>query len=464
MALHSKRDVRDTLDDDLYASSDLSVTVPKYRFPPHEQPPRHAYSIVHDELMLDGNSRMNLATFCQTWLEPEIHQLMAECIDKNMIDKDEYPQTAEIESRCVHMLADLWHSPSAANTIGCSTTGSSEAAMLGGLAAKWRWRERMKRAGKTPGQPNIVWGAVQVCWHKFAKYFEVEHRQIQLEKGRLAMTPEAVLEHVDENTIAVVPTLGLTMTLQYEPVAAICQALDDLQQRTGIDVPVHVDGALGGFIAPFIHKDVAWDFRLPRVKSISASGHKFGLSPLGVGWVIWREAADLPDDLVFRVNYLGGEMPTFALNFSRPGGQVVAQYYNFLRLGREGYRKIQQNCADTARLFAEEIAKLGLFEILYDGRGGIPGVCWTLKDDGQEKPFTLYDLSDRLRYRGWQVPSYTLPANCQDVVVQRILVRHGISKDLVLSLIDDIKAAVDYFSKHPVATPLTHEEASGYRH
>jgi glutamate decarboxylase len=460
MPLHSKDDVRESLDDDVYASTDLSVAVPKYRFPIHGQPPRHAYSIVHDELMLDGNSRMNLATFCQTWLEPEIHQLMSECIDKNMIDKDEYPQTAEIERRCVHMLADLWHSPAAANTIGCSTTGSSEACILGGLAAKWRWRERMRRAGK----PNIVWGAVQVCWHKFARYFEVEDRQIPLEPGRLAMTPEDVLRHVDENTIAVVPTLGLTMTLQYEPVAAICRALDALQQRTGLDIPVHVDAASGGFIAPFIHQDVVWDFRLPRVKSISTSGHKFGLSPLGVGWIIWRESDDLPEDLVFRVNYLGGEMPTFAMNFSRPGGQVVAQYYNFLRLGRDGYANIQRACSDTAFEFSEAIAGFGPFEVLYNGRGGIPGVCWKLRENGRASPFSLFDLSDRLRYRGWQVPAYTLPANCQDTVVQRILVRHGISRDLVASLVDDIQSALDYFKKRPVTAPLTQGDASGFRH
>ena len=464
MPLHSKDDVRDALDDDVYASTDLSVAVPKYRLPPREQAPRHALSIIQDELMLDGNSRMNLATFCQTWLEPEIHQLMSECIDKNMVDKDEYPQTAEIESRCVHMLAELWQSPAAANTIGCSTTGSSEACMLGGLAAKWRWRERLQHAGRTPGTPNMVCGAVQVCWHKFAKYFDVEVRQVPLADNRFAMTPDEVLQRVDENTIAVVPTLGLTMTLQYEPVAAICQALDVLQKRTGIDVPVHVDAASGGFIAPFIHQDVVWDFRLPRVKSINASGHKFGLSPLGVGWVVWQDAADLPEDLVFRVNYLGGEMPTFALNFSRPGGQVIAQYYNFLRLGHEGYRKVQKACSDTAFQFAEEIAKLGPFEVIYNGRGGITGVCWKLKEDGQPKPFTLYDLSDRLRYRGWQVPAYTLPANCQHTVVQRILVRHGISKDLLASLIADIEAAIDHFKKHPISTPLTQSEASGYRH
>jgi glutamate decarboxylase len=429
MSLHSKHEVRHRLDDDVYASADLSVSVPRYKIPAHEHAPRHAYSIVHDELMLDGNSRMNLATFCQTWLEPEVHELMNTCIDKNMIDKDEYPQTAEIESRCVHMLADLWHAPQAANTIGCSTTGSSEACMLGGLAAKWRWRDRMRRAGKTPSTPNIVWGAVQVCWHKFSKYFEVEEREVPLEHGRWMMTPDEVLRRVDENTIAVVPTLGLTMTLQYEPVAAICQALDEYQKRTGIDIPVHVDAASGGFLAPFIHPEVIWDFRLPRVKSISTSGHKFGLAPLGVGWILWREAADLPQDLIFQVNYLGGEMPTFALNFSRPGGQVIAQYYNFLRLGREGYRKIQQGCSDTAVWFADELRKLGVFEILYDGRGGIPGVCWKLSDSAAaEGRFTLYDLSDRLRYHGWQVAAYSLPPNCQDVVVQRILVRHGVRR------------------------------------
>lgn len=336
--------------------------------------------------------------------------------------------------------------------------------MLGGLAAKWRWRERLRRAGKTPGNPNIIWGAVQVCWHKFARYFEVEERAVPLERDRWVMTPEEVLKRVDENTIAVVPTLGLTMTLQYEPVAAICQALDEYQKRTGIDVPVHVDAASGGFIAPFIHQDIVWDFRLPRVRSISASGHKFGLSPLGVGWAIWREAADLPDDLVFRVNYLGGEMPTFALNFSRPGGQVIAQYYNFLRLGREGYATIQRACSDTAFEFAQAIEKLGPFEVIYNGRGGIPGVCWKLREDGRSWPFTLYDLSDRLRYRGWQVPAYTLPPNCQDTVVQRILVRHGISRDLTMSLVEDIRSALDYFQKHPVSTPLSNRELGGFRH
>jgi len=249
---------------------------------------------------------------------------MDECIDKNMIDKDEYPQSAEIESRCVHMLADLWNSPDAANTLGCSTTGSSEAAMLGGMAMKWRWREKMKAAGKPTDEPNLVCGPVQVCWHKFARYWDVELREIPMEGERLIMTPEEAIKRCDENTIGVVPTLGVTFTCQYEPVKAVSDALDQLQKDTGLDIPIHVDGASGGFLAPFVDPELEWDFRLPRVKSINTSGHKFGLAPLGVGWVVWRDKADLPDDLIFWVNYLGGNMPTFALNFSRPGVQLPA--------------------------------------------------------------------------------------------------------------------------------------------
>ncbi len=463
MSLHSRNPEQDELLDDVYASSDLSTGTPKYRFPEAEHAAEHAYLLVRDELMLDGNSRMNLATFCQTWSEPQVQQLMDACWDKNMIDKDEYPQTAEIEGRCVHMLADLWHSPHASDTIGCSTTGSSEAAMLGGLALKWRWRKRQQAAGRPADKPNMICGPVQICWEKFARYFDVELRQIPMERGRLLMSPDEVLKRCDENTIGVVPTLGVTFTLAYEPVQAICQALDKLQQTTGLDVPMHVDGASGAFLAPFIHPDVVWDFRLPRVKSINASGHKFGLTPLGCGWVVWREKSDLDEELVFDVNYLGGNMPTFALNFSRPGGQIVCQYYNFIRLGREGYRKIQQSCADTGALVADAIAKLGPFEILYDGRGGIPGACWKLKD-GAKVGYTLYDLADRLRTWGWQVPAYSLPANQQDVVVQRVLIRHGVSNDLARNLIRDMKSALAHLDKHPVSKPLSAAEASGFHH
>ena len=324
MAVHSKDDIRAEIFDDVYASSDLSVVMPKYKIPENERSPRHAFSVVRDELMLDGNSRQNLATFCQTWEEPEVHELMDLCVDKNMVDKDEYPQSAEIEKRCVHMLADLWNSPDAANTQGSSTTGSSEAAMLSGMAMKWRWREKMKAQGKPTDKPNLITGPVQICWHKFTRYWDVEHREIPMEHGRLLMTPEEVLKRCDENTIGVVPTLGVTFTCDYEPVKAVAEALDQLHKDSGLDIPIHVDGASGGFLAPFCAPELEWDFRLPRVKSINTSGHKFGLSPLGVGWVVWREAQDLPQDLVFNVNYLGGNMPTLALNFSRPAGKLSA--------------------------------------------------------------------------------------------------------------------------------------------
>jgi len=464
MSLHTPPAVQGSLFDDVYASTDLSAALPKHRIPENERSPEHAYALVHDELMLDGNSRMNLATFCQTWVEPEVNRLMNDAIDKNLIDKDEYPQTAEVEARCVQMLADLWHAPDATNSIGCSTTGSSEAAMLGGLAMKWRWRERRRQNNQPEGRPNLICGPVQVCWHKFARYFDVELRQVPLSGERLELSPEEVIKRCDENTIGVVPTLGLTFTLRYEPVEAIAGALDELQAKTGLDVPIHVDGASGAMIAPFIHPDVVWDFRLPRVRSINTSGHKFGLTPLGCGWCVWRQTSDLPQGLVFNVDYLGGTMPTFALNFSRPGGQVIVQYYNFLRLGRDGYRKIHETCADTAGYLARQLEKLGPFVVLYDGRGGIPGVCWTLKTNGGSPGFTLYDLADRLRVRGWQVPAYPLPANRQDLVVQRALVRHGVSRDLAGLLADDIKAAVEFFHKHPITSPLSREEGSAFHH
>jgi glutamate decarboxylase len=449
--------------DDLYASSSLTASVPKTRIPDEERDPRQTFRLVADELMLDGNSRQNLATFCQTWLEPEVHRLMELTIDKNMIDKDEYPQTAELEARCVHMLADLWSSPDAANTLGTSTTGSSEAAMLGGLAMLWRWRAKRRATGLDTDRPNLVTGPVQVCWHKFARYWDVELREIPMEGDRLLMTPESALERIDERTIGVVPTLGVTFTCQYEPVAAVAAALDDLQARTGLDVPIHVDAASGGFIAPFVEPELAWDFRLPRVKSINASGHKFGLAPLGVGWIVWRDVEDLPEDLIFRVNYLGGDMPTFALNFSRPGGQVVAQYYNFLRLGREGYRRIHEASYGVARHLATEIEKLGPFEVIYDGRGGIPGLTWQLRE-GEDVGYTLFDLADRLRTTGWQVPAYTLPPNRQDVAVQRILARHGFSMDLADLMLDDYRRALAHFDRHPVSVSVAEHEGGGFRH
>lgn len=452
--------------DDVYSSLELSTSLPKNKFPSQERGPKNVFAAVRDELMLDGNSRQNLATFCQTWVDEEIRDLMDLSIDKNIIDKDEYPQTAEIEARCVRMIADLWNSPDAENTLGCSTTGSSEAAMLGGLALKWNWRKKRLAQGKSTDKPNLICGPVQICWHKFARYFDVELREIPLEGDRLIMNAEEVLKRVDENTIGVVPTMGVTFTCQYEPVKEVHDALDKLQAETGLDIPMHIDGASGGFLAPFCAPDIEWDFRLPRVKSINASGHKFGLAPLGAGWIVWREAADLPEELIFNVNYLGGDMPTFALNFSRPGGQIIAQYYNFLRLGREGYAKVHNACYETAQYLSKEIAAIGPFEILFDGdsQKGIPALAWKLKDGFDTRGYTMYDLADRLRSRGWQVPAYSMPAERQDLVVQRILVRHGVSRDLASLLVDDIKRALVYFRDHPITNPLTEHESGGFNH
>jgi len=318
MALYNREEILSKLDRDA-----MDQAVPKYRMPKEGLRADVAHALVSDELVMDGNARQNLATFCTTYLDAEIHPLMDASLDKNMIDKAEYPATAELESRCVHILADLWNAPKAGSTIGCSTTGSSEASMLGGLALKWKWRERMRAEGKPTDRPNLVTGPVQVCWHKFARYFDVELREIPLERGRLGMTPEEALKRVDENTIGVMPTLGVTFTCQYEPVAEVALALDQLARDGGLDIPMHVDAASGGFVAPFVMPDLVWDFRIPRIRSINSSGHKFGLAPLGVGWVVWRELSDLPEDLIFMVNYLGGNMPTFALNFSPESRQVV---------------------------------------------------------------------------------------------------------------------------------------------
>ena len=298
-----------------------------------------AYDLMTNELLLDGSARLNLATFVTTWMPPDAARLMAETADKNMIDKDEYPQTAEFERRCVNMIGRLWHAPGEGDVTGCSTTGSSEAAMLGGLALKWLWRERMRAAGKPTDRPNLVLGInVQVCWDKFCRYWDVEPRLVPMEGDRFHLTAEAALPHCDENTIGVVAILGSTFDGSYEPVSEICAALDELAAGGGPDIPVHVDAASGGFVAPFSQPDLVWDFALPRVHSINSSGHKYGLVYPGVGWAIWRDEAALPRDLVFDVNYLGGSMPTFALNFSRPGSEVLAQYFMLLALGQKGLR------------------------------------------------------------------------------------------------------------------------------
>ncbi|MFC5993649.1 glutamate decarboxylase [Pseudonocardia hispaniensis] len=448
---------RDVTANPIFAREPLDI--PRFALPAAGLDPETAYQIVHDELMLDGNARLNLATFVTTWAEPSLERLMSESFDKNMIDKDEYPRTADLEARCVRMLADLWHAPDPATALGCSTTGSSEACMLGGLAMKRRWQLARRAAGKSIAQPNIVMGInVQICWEKFANYFDVEARLVPMEGDRLHLGAAEAVELCDENTIGVVAILGSTFDGSYEPVAEICAALDDLAERTGLDIPVHVDGASGAMIAPFCDPTLEWDFRLPRVASINTSGHKYGLVYPGVGWVVWRDRTALPAELVFTVNYLGGQMPTFALNFSRPGGQVIAQYFNFLRLGVDGYRRVQQTCRDVATSLAAAIAELGPFRLLTDG-SQLPVFAFTVDPDA---PFSAFDVSAALREAGWLVPAYTFPAKREDIAALRIVVRNGFSHDLANLLLDDLRRAVGRLSTQQA--PQRGAEASSFAH
>lgn len=439
----------------------MTEAPPKHRLPDGPLPPNTAYQVVHDDLMLDGNARLNLATFVTTWMEPQAGVLMAECQDKNMIDKDEYPRTAELERRCVAMLADLWNAPDPASTVGCSTTGSSEACMLAGMALKRRWMQR--NADRYPGaRPNLVMGvSVQVCWEKFCNFWEVEARQVPMEGDRFHIDPQAAAELCDENTIGVVGILGSTFDGSYEPIAELCAALDQLQERTGLDIPVHVDGASGAMIAPFLDPDLIWDFRLPRVSSINTSGHKYGLVYPGVGWALWRTAAELPEELVFRVNYLGGNMPTFALNFSRPGAQVVAQYYTFLRLGREGFRAVQQTTRDLARGLADRIEALEDFRLLTRG-DELPVFAFTTAP--HVTAYDVFDVSRRMRESGWLVPAYTFPANREDLSVLRVVCRNGFSVDLADLFVEDLTRLVPQLRRLPHPLTQDKEAATGFHH
>ena len=465
MGLHAREHISDELDSAIHVGQRTDRILPRFRFPDEVFTPDDAMQVIEDELLLDGNARQNLATFCQTWEEDNVVALMRSGQDKNLIDKDEYPHPAEFERRCVHMLADLWNAPDAANTVGTSAIGSSEACMLAGMAAKWRWRARRVTEGKDTSRPNLVCGPVQVVWHKFARYWDVEIREVPMAPGRTSMDPTEMLARVDENTILVVPTLGVTYTGAYEDVAALAAALDDLEERTGLDVDLHVDAASGGFVAPFCAPDLPWDFRIERVRSISASGHKFGLAPLGVGWVVWRDLAHLPDDLIFHVSYLGVDNPVFQINFSRPSGQILAQYYNFIRLGRAGYAGVHAEAYDTAGLLADGIAALGVFDLVYrpDPRAGIPALTWRIPE-GRDLGFTLYDLADRLRTRGWLVPAYPLTGALEHVTVQRILVRRDLTRDLAAALLEDIDAAIAHLGVHPQSVHMSQAESGGFSH
>ncbi|MFE0098999.1 glutamate decarboxylase [Streptomyces sp. NPDC059009] len=415
--------------------------------PATEMSPDDACRRVRDELMLDGNARLNLATFVTTWMEPQARQLMQETAEKNLADRAEYPRITAMEERCVRMLGRLWHAPRPELVRGCSTTGSSEAAMLGGLALKRRWQARRRAAGKDTARPNIVMGAnVQVCWKKFANYFEVEPRCVPMEPGRHHLTADGLTAYCDDNTIGVVAVLGSTFDGSYEPVAEICAVLDGHQSATGTDIPVHVDGASGALVAPFLDPDLRWDFQLPRVASINTSGHKYGHVFPGIGWALWRDGAALPDDLVLNVDYLGGSSPTFSLNFSRPGSHVVAQYYSFLRYGFAGLRRLAAESRRTARSLALEIERLGPYELITDG-SELPALAFRLAPAGPAAPgagdFTVFDVSDAMRARGWQLPAYAFPANCEHIAVLRLVLRTGFTPDLARLFINDLRRTTE---------------------
>lgn len=445
-----------------YTRPSVRSVMPRYAMPDGEMEPTSAYQLVHDEVMLDGNSRLNLATFVATWMGDEADRLYREVYDKNMVDKDEYPRTAAVEENCWRILGTLWNVPDVSACIGTSTIGSSEACMLGGLALKRRWQLARRAAGLPAERPNLVMSsAVQVCWEKFCNYFEVEARYVPIDEDHPCLDGSRLDEFVDENTIGVVAIMGVTYTGMYEPVREIAGALDDLQRRTGHDVPIHVDGASGAMIAPFLQPEIEWDFRLERVHSISTSGHKYGLVYPGVGWVVWRTLDALPEELIFRVSYLGGDMPTLALNFSRPGAQVLLQYYQFLRLGREGYSAIQQECQDVARYLARGVEDIGAFELWNDG-SDIPVFAWRLKP-GHTENWNLYHLSDRLRMKGWLVPAYPMPDDLADLTVQRVVVRNGVSRGLAEDLLVDIRAETHWLDA--LASPMPADgQRSGFHH
>jgi glutamate decarboxylase len=415
-----------------------------------------SYELITSQLLLDGQARLNLATFVTTWMPSTAGRLMAETANKNMIDKDEYPQTAEIETRCVNIIADLWNAPEQEDIIGCSTTGSSEAAMLAGLAFKWRWRARMRDAGKPTDRPNLVMGAnVQVCWEKFCRYWDVEPRIVPMEGNRFHLGAEEAVAQCDENTIGVVTILGSTFDGSYEPVKDIAAALDQLESDKGLSVPVHVDAASGGFVAPFLQPELEWDFRIPRVKSINASGHKYGLVYPGVGWALWRNKEALPQELVFDVNYLGGNMPTFSLNFSRPGSEVITQYFMFTSLGREGYRRAMQTAQDVAHHISHGIAEMGPYNLISDG-SELPVFAFAL--DPAIENYTVFDVSERLRQHGWLVPAYTFPENRQDLSVLRIVVRAGMNHEMADLLLEHLTEQTEFLQSLESPMPAQQPE------
>lgn len=400
-----------------------------------------AYNIVSGQLQLDGNPRLNLASYVTTWMEDEANQLAADSINKNLVDKDEYPRTEVIQRRVNAMVADMCNSPEDCDSVGTSTVGSSEAIMLGLLAHKWSWRARRQAAGQSTDKPNIVFSSVvHTCWEKAARYFDLEPRIIPIEAGRTYLNGDDIAPYVDENTVAVGAILGNTFTGQVDDVESIDAALAKIEQEQGWFVPIHVDGASGGFVAPFAAPDVKWDFRLNHVRSINVSNHKYGLVYAGMGTVVFRDRSDVPDDLVFEIDYLGGSAPTYSLNFSQSSVGTVLQYYQFLRLGRQGYGEVMRCAVQNAQYLEERIKAFGDFTF-HNGGSFMPVLAFSLTDESKHK-HTVYDISDGLRAKGWIVPAYPLPPNGEATHVLRIVVKDDFSRDMINLFLEDLDAVL----------------------
>jgi glutamate decarboxylase len=444
---------RDGTDEELSANRLFANGMPRREFPASGMPPRDAFELIHLGLRVDGQPSMNLASFVTTYMEPEAELLIHEAVGTNHIDHEEYPVAEWIEQACVRMLADLWNAPDIDDAVGVATIGSSEAIMLGLLAHKFSWRNRREAAGQSTDKPNVIFGAeTHIVWDKFARYFDVELRKIPMRSDHYVLHPDDVAERIDENTIAVGAVIGTTFIGENDPVSELNDLLLQVKADNGWDIPLHVDGASGGFVAPFAHPDELWDFRLEQVASINASGHKYGLVYPGVGWLVFRDRSKLPSDLVFNVNYLGGAQPTFTFNFSRASAMIQAQYYNFIRLGRSGYTAIVRNMLANAKYLNEQLERSGRFEILNPGLAE-PVVTFRLKGT---PGYDEFHLADRLRMNGWIVPAYTLPPNAEDVTVLRVVVRNDMSRDKVDVLLHHIEEACDYLGG--VEMPATEPE------
>lgn len=421
--------------------------IDQFSFPSASMDPDEAYELLRTALMLDGRETLNLASFVTTWMEPQAEALIHDTLRKNHIDHEEYPAATLVEEGCVHMLGDLFNAPDPKKVVGVGTIGSSEAIMLGLLAHKRSWRHKREAAGLPIDRPNVVYGAeTHVVWDKFANYFDVEMRKIPMRPDRFVMSADDVLERLDENTIAVGAVLGTTHIGESDPIQEINAMLVRVKNERGLDIPLHIDGASGGFIAPFAEPDWAWDFRLEQVASINVSGHKYGLVYPGVAWLIFRDASKLPKDLVFSVNYLGGAQPTYTFNFSRGSAMIQAQMYSFIRLGHEGYGAIVANMLANARHLNESLEATGRFEILNPGLAE-PVVTFRLSGD---PGFDVYHLSARLRENGWIIPAYNLPPDAEDVHLMRIVVRIDLSRQMIDVLLRDLdKAYVDLLGERP---------------